>query len=82
LGPLLFSLTISDALKGLNCTFTAGILDDITLGDTVDTLGDEVKHFQTDVAKVHLTLNVTKCEIICLAEESGQHRNSFGYTFQ
>jgi len=31
-------------------------LDDITLGDAVDTLGVEVKHFQTDVAKMGLSL--------------------------
>jgi len=43
LGPLLFSLTISDALKSLNCTFTTSCLDYITLGDTVDRLGVEVK---------------------------------------
>jgi len=75
------SLTISDALKGLNCRFTAGYLDDITLGDTVDTLGVEVKHFQTDIAKLGLTLNKSKCKIICLAEKS-QQWNSFGYSFQ
>jgi len=55
---------------------------DITLGDTVDTLGVEVKHFQTDVAKLCLTLNESKCEIICVAEESRQQWNSFGFTFQ
>jgi len=34
LGPFLFSLAISDALSKISYTFTAGYLDDITLGDT------------------------------------------------
>jgi len=72
LGPLQFRLTILDALKGLDCMFTAGCLDDITLCDTVDTLGVEVKHFQTDVTKMGLSLNESKCEIICVADDSRQ----------
>jgi len=36
LGPLLFGIALSDALSG--STFTAGYLDDITLGDTIQTL--------------------------------------------
>jgi len=64
-----FAVQLDDALKGLDCKFTAGYLDDITLGDTVDTLGVVVKHFQSEVAKLGLTLNESKCEIICLAEE-------------
>jgi len=78
LGPLLFSLTISDAFKGLNSTFTAGYLDDITLGDTVDTLGVEVKHLQTDIAKMGKFLNESMCGIICFADDSRQQWNSFG----
>jgi len=61
---------------------TAGYLDDITLGDTIDTLGVEVKLFQIDVAKEGMTLNESKCEIIYLAVESRQQWNSFGFTFQ
>jgi len=69
LGSLLFSLTILDALKSFNCTFTAGYLDDITLGDTVDTLSVEVIHFQNDVTKMGLSLHESKCKGICLADD-------------
>ena len=45
LGPLLFSLTISKILSQSACTLTAGYLDDVTLGDTVEILGGEVEKF-------------------------------------
>jgi len=33
LGPLLFSLTITQVLDSSSCKFTAGYLDDVTLGN-------------------------------------------------
>lgn len=81
LGPLLFSLAISPALEGSQCIFTTAYLDDITLGDTVETLGREVAKLQAELSKVGLTLNESKCEIIALAEEARPCWNSFHYAF-
>ena len=39
---LLFSLAISDILSQSGCTYTAGYLDDVTFGDTVQTLGIKI----------------------------------------
>jgi len=64
LGPLLFSIAISDALSKISCTFTAGYFDDITLGDTVQNLTGEIKKFQKKALKIGLDLNHAKCEII------------------
>jgi len=54
LGPLLFSLVFSDALSKMLCTFTAGYLDDITLGDTVQNQTGQIKKFQKEALKIGL----------------------------
>jgi len=64
LSPLLFSIALLDELLESNCTFTAGYLDDITLGDTVQTLDSENKVLKEAAYRVGLTLNHSKCEII------------------
>jgi len=48
---------MSDALCRSNCVFTVAYLDDVILGDTVVTFGDEIKRFQFEVLKFGLTLN-------------------------
>jgi len=70
LGPLLFSLGISEALTQSKCTFTAGYLDDISLGDTVQSFAGEITKFQVGVARVGLFPNNSKFEIIGLSEEA------------
>jgi len=55
LGPLLFSLALSGALADSKCTFTAGYFDDVTLGDTVQTLVSEIVELKSASAKVGLT---------------------------
>src|SRR5258708_14346598 len=60
LGPLLFSLAISEALNRIECVFAAGYLDDITLGDTVEVLGDEVRLFKHEAERLGLVLNESK----------------------
>jgi len=69
LGPLLFSLAISDAHSQISCTFTAGYLDDITLGDTVQNRTGKIKKVQKEILKIVLDLNYAKCEIIGLTNE-------------
>jgi len=43
LGPLMFSLTMTQVLDSSSCEFAAGYLDNVTLGDSVDILIEEVK---------------------------------------
>jgi len=40
---LLFSLTMTQVLDSSSCEFAAGYLDNVTLGDSVDILIEEVK---------------------------------------
>jgi len=66
LGPLLFSLTLSKALSLSRCDLTVAYLDDVTLGDSIDSLGGEVVDFQGCESSIGLTLNVKKCGIVGL----------------
>ena len=72
LGPFLFSLAISEALSHSSCTFTVGYLDDVTLGDTVQSLGCEIFKLRSLTAALGLSLNEAKCEIVGLSDESRQ----------
>jgi len=67
---LLLSLCISKALTQSNLTFTARNLNDITLGDTFLSLGEEITTLQIRAAKVDLSLNISKREIIGFSEEA------------
>lgn len=63
LGPLLFCLTINDALKGLHSTFVAGYLDDITLGGDIESVLRDVANLQSDAIDIGMSLNPLKSEI-------------------
>jgi len=78
LGPLLFSLAISDAFSKMSCSFTAGYLDDITLSDKVQNLTGEIKKFQKEALKIGLDVNRAKSEIIGLTDESRSDWSSSG----
>jgi len=58
------SLTLSKALSLSRRDLTVAYLDDVTLGDSIDSLGGEV--VTSSDAQVGLTLNVKKWEIIGL----------------
>jgi len=60
LGPLLFSLTLPKALSLSRCDLTVAYLDDVTLGDSIDSLGGEVVDFHRRASSIGLTLNVKK----------------------
>jgi len=81
LGPLLFSIALSEALLGSKCTFTAGYLDDNTLGNTAQTLVSEIKVLKEAAYRVGFTLNHSKCEIIGLSEVSRSHWSDSGVNF-
>jgi len=62
LGPLLFSLTMTQVLDSSSCEFTAGYLDDVTLGDAVEILIEEVKALKNRASAVGIKLNHAKCK--------------------
>jgi len=66
LGPLLFSLTLSKALSLSRCNLTVAYLDEVTLRDSMNSLGGELEDFQRRANSIGLTLNVNKCKIIGL----------------
>ena len=64
LGPLYFCLAIHSLLSSLESEFVCGYLDDITIGDDVDTIAKDLIKLEQDAAHLGLTLNRSKCEII------------------
>ncbi len=70
LGPLLFSLTINEALSSIQCNFVAGYLDDITMGGPIVQVTEEIAKFESSSKVLGLRLNYSKCEIIGLSPTS------------
>jgi len=60
LGPLLISLFLSKALSLSRCDLTVAYLYDVTLGDSIGSLGAELMDFQRCANSISLTLNVKK----------------------
>ena len=81
-GPLLFSLTLSDALSSSKCTLAAGYLNDVVLGDSIDVLIAEIKSFEARARTVGLSLNHSKCEIIGLNSHSRSTWTASGLHFE
>ena len=81
LGPLLFCLALDDALKGLQCEFVSGYLDDIDLGDTVPRLINHIQGLETATQALGLHLNYSKCEVIGLSASSAHIWESSGFNF-
>jgi len=48
-GPLLFSLTLEKALRDFTSEFVVAYLDDVTLGDTLGKLADQVLGLEISV---------------------------------
>ena len=66
LGPLLFCLALDKSLKGAQCEFTSGYLDDVGLSETVPCLIDRIRFLEAEAKKIGLRLNHVKCEIFGL----------------
>ena len=81
LGPLLFSLALDDTLKTTRSEFMAGYLDDISIGDTVPRLIDQVRGLEAAALAVGLRLNHAKCEIIGLSASCLETWNAAGFMF-
>jgi hypothetical protein len=65
LGPLLFSITIQPLLDNLASELTLGYLDDVTVGDHQSKVAADVHRIKDIGEGMGLTLNVSKCELIC-----------------
>jgi len=61
-GILLFNLMLEGALKDCTSEFIVAYLDDVTLGDTLDRLADQVLGLKLSVQKIGLSLNLSKSE--------------------
>ena len=64
LGPLFFCLAIHDILLGIQSEFSAGYLDDISIGGDVEGVVDDVRMVENAARRVGLTLNHSKSEVI------------------
>jgi len=58
---------MTQVLDSSSCEFTARYLDDVTLGDSVDILFEEVKAFKNRANAVGIKLNHAKCKILGLS---------------
>jgi hypothetical protein len=65
LGPLLFSLGIHPILESLTSDLIAGYLDDVTIGGALNSVADDVGRVVQAAGELGLTLNPSKCEVIC-----------------
>jgi len=59
-----------NALSLSRCDLTVAYFDNVTLRDTIDSLGGEVVDFQRRASSIRFTLNVKKCEIMGLNQVS------------
>ena len=64
LGPLCFCLTIHELLMSLSSKLAIGFLDDCTLGGYLDTVVEDLKLIGNEGARLGLSLNVSKCELV------------------
>ena len=66
LGPLLFCLAMHELVSSLGSELVLGYLDDITLGGGTDTVIRDFLQLESKAADLGLSLNRSKCELICL----------------
>ena len=67
LEPLLFCLTIHPILSKCKAELRAGYLDDVTLGEELSMLANEVDLIKSRALKLGLELNEGKCELITVS---------------
>jgi hypothetical protein len=65
LGPLLFCLTIHQIVESLKSEFKVFYLDDGTLGGSPGDVRDDLLQLQCAAEEINLSLNLSKCEVIC-----------------
>jgi len=68
LGPLLFCLSVQSLLDSLTSKFSAGYMDDFTIGGSISDVERDVLQIIQEGQSIGLNINSSKCEII---HESG-----------
>ena len=63
-GGLLYCLAIHPILPSINSALTIGFMVDITQGDILKEVSENVQHLKEDGIKIGLRLNETKCGVI------------------
>ena len=81
LGPLLLCLALDEQLKTVRCEFVSGYLDDVGMGDTVQSLIDQIRCIEAAASSIGLQLNHAKCEIIGLSPSQRSLWESSGLQF-
>ena len=71
IGPLLSSNTLHPTLSSPKASLNIGYLDDVTLGDTQSVVAADVKELIEEGAKIRLSLNVDKRELITHKDTQG-----------
>ena len=65
LGPLLFSITLQPLLESLISELSLGYLDDLTVGDKQNKVAADVLRVKEIGESIGLSLNISKCELVC-----------------
>ena len=69
-GPVLFALTIDEAVRGVQSEFNVWYLDDATLGGSPEGVHDDLVTLLDKLAAIGLEVNSSKCEIAILNDDS------------
>ena len=65
LRPLLFSITLQPLLDSLISELILGYLDDLTVGDNQSKVAADVLWVKKIGENIGLSLNISKCELVC-----------------
>ena len=77
-GPALFSLGIDQIIKDLKSELNLWYLDDSNIADSPQIVLNDLQFLLSELKKIGLTINASKCELICLnLEDSNQVINNF-----
>ena len=77
-GPALFSLGIDHIVNGIKSEVNLWYLDDSNIADSPQVVLKDLQFIITELNKIGLTLNSSKCELICMnLEESESVINKF-----
>jgi len=81
LGPLLFCLTLHEALARASCDVVVGFLDDVSLGGDIKHVFQALEVLKKESAEMGLTINAAKCEVLGLTETNEGEWDAHGLGF-
>ena len=70
MGSLYFCLAVHELLSSTKSSITIGYLDDVSLGGEANTVAEDFVMLEKSAAKLGLTLNRNKCEVVGLTDTS------------